>query len=353
MRVLRLGNIKGNTRAGLMDQLEETAPLLASDPRDKVFGLLSICRQTRIVADYSKTIREVFCQATLSMLQDRNLPYAVFQMRPPLDRNPERAAVGTTIPALPTWALDLTIGTRYASHIESLTYKPSTLKPLAVHVPDLLRSIERLPVSLKFNSELNKLSTVAAYLGTIVETSKHLFDTRKSQDTILPTTIYDTYHNVIKPRQIAAKVFLQVLVVGSAYTADDITLFEQFLQEHPEEDDPPTSWNGVYGPIQLSFYRAADKMLFVTAERQVGMAYHPDFDNGIRPGDIVVGLFGINYPFVLRKVPGETGSKPLYTMINTAYIANHIYGHGFVENAPPKAKWRDFKIFGLEEYRII
>jgi hypothetical protein len=56
--------------------------------------------------------------------------------------------------------------------------------------------------------------------------------------------------------------------------------------------------------------------MFVTGEGRVGLAYHSDFINGIRAGGVVVSLFGINLPFVLR--PDDSTSH--YHMVNVAYL---------------------------------
>jgi hypothetical protein len=85
----------------------------------------------------------------------------------------------------------------------------------------------------------------------------------------------------------------------------------------------------------------------------VGLSYHPDTINGIRPGDVVVGLFGINLPFVLRPVSdGEN-----YEMINVAYICKHSYSNpalvGLPEETTEKDIWDNLETFGLKEYTIV
>jgi hypothetical protein len=65
-----------------------------------------------------------------------------------------------------------------------------------------------------------------------------------------------------------------------------------------------------------------DSIMFVTDNDRAGLVYHPDFVNCIRVGDAVVGLFGYNLPFVLRKA--ETG--PYYQVVNIAYVNEHILG---------------------------
>ena len=45
---------------------------------------------------------------------------------------------------------------------------------------------------------------------------------------------------------------------------------------------------------------AANRIVFVTDKQQVGVTYHPDSLGGITSGDLIVGLFGINLPVILR-----------------------------------------------------
>lgn len=288
MRLLRLEAIKTNPRGLLLDQLMETAQLLALDPRDRVFGLLSICRfssrRNIIVSDYSKTVHEVYSRATVVMLQEREFPYAELQLRPP----PDGTSKGTTVlqmEGVPTWVLDLTLGTRITSYYDYLKCKPRIPIPVGVSVADLLRKIKDLPIPLKIDSELAQLSTLGAYLGTIAETSKHLLDSRDDPTAVppAPAIIYDTYQTMIKPRHIAAKTFMRALIPQHEISGADSVLFEQFLQERIEGNDPRAIFGGIYAEILGRLHIAVNKVLFVTAEKQVGLAHHPDFDSGIRP----------------------------------------------------------------------
>jgi hypothetical protein len=93
--------------------------------------------------------------------------------------------------------------------------------------------------------------------------------------------------------------------------------------------------------------------LFVTHEEHVGTVYYPEPLIAVRPGDVLVGLFGRNCPFILRLLANEAGGEQWDTMVNLAYVVSHKYEHPFVEKAGPKAKWRDFEKFGLREYTII
>jgi hypothetical protein len=46
---------------------------------------------------------------------------------------------------------------------------------------------------------------------------------------------------------------------------------------------------------------AKDRMIFMIDQSHVGLTYHEDSQTGICNGDILVGLLGINSPFILRR----------------------------------------------------
>lgn len=109
--------------------------------------------------------------------------------------------------------------------------------------------------------------------------------------------------------------------------------------------------SGVKDIVRLIEGRA-NRIIFTTEEGHVGALYHPDPLVGVQSGDVVVGLFGTNVPFVLRPVPKMDGEEQTYTMVNLAYVAGHKCGHEFVANPEPGAKWEDSEQYGLREYTI-
>lgn len=100
----------------------------------------------------------------------------------------------------------------------------------------------------------------------------------------------------------------------------------------------------------------------MTEEGHVGSTYHPDLVNGVHRGDVLVGLFGANFPFVIRRVAEMSVSddNPKYTVINVCNVANHELCHDVFQDGaegvggdakPPK--WSDSERFGLKDYTII
>jgi hypothetical protein len=352
-RILNLGIIKGGVDASLQDRLKVTTSLLASDPRDKVYGLLNICKfacdHVGIKPDYTKSVRRVFAEVTYAMLLEDFCPYAVFALQPQYSDVTRRAMVPTRITGLPSWVLDLTIDTKQPFFFLGSPGRPSRFLESRAFYSMSLSWKCGLQAHIKVDEELTRLSVIGNYLGTIVETTGSTFDTQGDDyhyaTVITPRVLHDAYLMIAKPRHIPIEVFIQAIMGGHDGSSEDEAALVQIVQESISTQD--TFMLGGQHTFHI------DNVVFVTAEGQVGRAYHPDFENGIRAGDIVVGLFGINYPFILRKVPAENGEETVYTMVNVAYITGHEWGHDFVKSAPDDEEWPDIEKYGLQRYTIV
>jgi hypothetical protein len=148
--------------------------------------------------------------------------------------------------------------------------------------------------------------------------------------TVLPALekIYDT---LLEPRHVAKTQLWSI--------------FEEISED-------PNTENKVQHPFP-DHEHIFDSIAFITNKGRAGLAYHPDMLNGVRPGDVVVGLFGVNQPFVLRRV----GQMNQYKMVNIAYIGKHTLYHPKLEAAAEGTTeddiWGDLEHYNLQEYRII
>lgn len=351
MRVINLGYIKRNIDASLSDQLEDTASLLSSDPRDKVYGLLDICKSTfdhvEIKPDYTKSVQRVFAEITFAMLLESFCPYATFALQPQYSDAPGRAIVPTRMTGLPSWVLDLSIDTKQPFFFLGAPGRPASFcESHAIGFMDLSRRCG-LQAQIKVDEEFTRLSVVGNHLGTIVKTTGSLFDTKGDVfgRSMSPEVMYDAYLMIAKHRQIPLRTFM-LAILGEGLASSEVEAAHmQDLQDLLSTQD--------FSGLKDNYMYRVDNVVFVTEEGQVGRAYHPDFENGIRAGDVVVGLFGINYPFILRKVPAEDGEEAVYTMVNVAYIVNHQWGHDFVESAPYGTEWPNIEEYGLQRYTIV
>jgi hypothetical protein len=298
----------------------------ATDPRDKVYGILGLLtghlETLSVYPDYTKSVEEVFIDATTQMV--RTNPVALY-VGLPLRALPEhQVAEYSVLTGLPSWVTDLTICSRQQSTGFEHNM-PTLLNPLDLCTRyDKIREKGLAPL-VRVSSD-NELHAVGAYIGTIVETSKGLpLSLNPSSN-----STQSVYDRILRPRNIPFARYREAL--SGCYFKGDVY--------------PKYIIKGI--PIP-----AEKKVLFVTKEDQVGIVYHPDALNGIRVGDVVVGLFGVSLPFVLRLT--KSGEK--YEMVNIANVAGHDHEHLGLESAPEGTAehdvWNDLERFGLQEYVIV
>ncbi|PVI03814.1 hypothetical protein DM02DRAFT_625517 [Periconia macrospinosa] len=94
--------------------------------------------------------------------------------------------------------------------------------------------------------------------------------------------------------------------------------------------------------------------LFITDNGRIGLTYHPD-RNGVRLGDVVVGLFGVNLQFVLHPTEDirPENQDTIYNMVNVAFVLDHEYLHDFIVDGPEDPDWEYLSQHGLREYAIV
>jgi hypothetical protein len=160
-RIVNLGNIKRTLDTSLSDRLNDTTSLLASDPRDKVYGLLNICKSARdhleIKPDYTKSVQRVFAEATFAMLLQDFCPYGFFALQPQYSVAPRRTVIPTRMTGLPSWVLDLTIGTKQPFYFLGTPGRPDSF--FDSRAIDLMRLSRKrgLQAQTKVNEELTRL----------------------------------------------------------------------------------------------------------------------------------------------------------------------------------------------------
>lgn len=357
-RVRRLGRVRALPTTSLNLQIFRSAPALATDPRDKLYGILGICVSESdtptITPDYTKTITRVFNEATVAMLNEPcHLPYGLIPLQPPKD--PSLGSLYHRSPDLPSWVLDLNISPQvlkpycemgpYWMIPEHATH-PGAFLPYTRHIPDRVR----------VSGDLERLHTFGLHLGTIVAvfSSAINIDSYAGYQKRL-TALRDIYRSFMKPRQIPAQSLLNALTVDRKTPVLDprlssqfLEIFESMLDSDQEITFPSQSFNVL---IALSGHEECH--VYFTDADMVGIVYHSDSVEGIRAGDKVVGLFGINFPFILRAAPGGQDSSQVYTMLNLTHIADHKWEHDFLMDAGPDARWSDFEKDGLKEYVIV
>jgi hypothetical protein len=328
----------------LADIIMVTALFQATDPRDKVYGILGLLESSAdaktITVDYSRTPHEVFIDcAKVIMTSEPFHMYWNFTLQP-LRENDGGKICG--IDGLPTWVVDLT-RPPYDLKSNRTYHRPEYFIPTYLRINPKKAPIAHISAD-------NALHTIGAYIGTIVETSQDLFFKGFHFDSVTDI-LYHIYTKMLKPRNISVEHMMDTILkygIGSDVHDEGIDLSSQYLAARIQERIPKTKlWDA---KLQFCIH---ERILFVTSEGHLGFSYHPDTTNGIRPGDVVVGLFSSNFPFILRK----TQSGEYYQMINIAYVGGHVCSHPAIDNAPEGTTeediWNDMGKFGVEEYTIV
>lgn len=356
-KVQRLGRVRAYRTTSLNLQIYRSAPALATDSRDKVFGLLGICAfnsgQTVVKPDYTKSTWRVFAEATISMLQEGdNLPYGLLPMQPP--RTVPEDSVYKRLCGLPSWVLDLNI----SSQVPGLCGQngPYWLIPnRAVHPGALLKHTNHIPNRVRVSDDYKHLNTYGVHVGTIVAVYTTVINTDCFGYHQRATTLREIYHTYMKPRKISLQSLLHALTVDRKPPVLDPELAERFpaMFEQLLESQDEITFPSQFFDVMVALSGHEECHLFFTDDDKVGITYHPDLEDGVRAGDVLAGLLGINFPFVLRAVDEGLDDRPTYTMINVAHVADHKWQHDFLKDAQPSARWSDFEECGLKEYTII
>ncbi|UPX16404.1 uncharacterized protein EKO05_0006807 [Ascochyta rabiei] len=234
-RLILLGRIKEWQTSTLATLLYRSASSLATDPRDKAYGLLSLRRfsdgQMILVPDYSKTVERVLSETTYSMLLDKHshFPYNWLPLhplhitvKPPIDQ---------AFSGLPSWALDLTISSRTLGLYDN--NDPYRLVPQGPG-DDNLRLNVNIPRSVKVSEDFKQLVTCGVHLGTIAKISGSTMVDGTPTVGASGVALYDIYNNILKPQSIAEDTFLQVLTIEREERIEDVQSFNKILNHQME-----------------------------------------------------------------------------------------------------------------------
>jgi hypothetical protein len=364
--IASLGDLRENNQefVKFVDYLVCTNKCDATNPCDKVYGILGLVGKSIsrpwIIPDYMKSPQKVFIETVFFLIQDD--PVALYGQLP---LHPLRAAWGGTLPSvagLPSWCMDLTIDSRTVATNLSFYNCPVRMVPTNVWRwtggprRKGLGTIARLSAN-------NTLHTVGVHIATILQTSGNL-TVERGDEGQEPGSIPFSDNTL-------TQIYDAMLTWGNIPTSSLL----RSLHDHPDEpglnvqnsprvfrhssktesktadSETPPSRSEMLRRIVRS---AHNMILFTTEEGRIGMSYHPDASQGILRGDVVVGLFGISFPFILRRTSKKSEE---YRMINVAYLSDHEFFHPLVKIAPLETTaedvWNDLGKFGLREYAIV
>jgi hypothetical protein len=337
-------NVLRNFRSSrtLIDIIRFRAHSEATDPRDKIYGILGLQQSSVhdmvVIPNYGKPAREVFIDVAKVLIEtDPSQLYYNFPLCPLRE---EDSAQFHGVSGLPTWAVDFTLSS-HGSWGTHRYHRPENVVPLDLSTYQRHDSISHVDLN-------NALHTIRVYVGTIVETSRDLLFGK-------PGNIIDVLKYVrefvLEPNKILLVDLFETLIHYNRTLPieNDETIGESSTLV---KNGSGPGLSLVHKLIFLLYHNTRNDILFVTSEGHLEFSYHPDAINGIRLGDVVVGLFSSNLPFVLR----QSQSDKDYKMVNIAYLGRHAYSHPAIEDAPGGTTDEDIRNnlnqFGVREYII-
>jgi hypothetical protein len=336
-----------NSGISLFDYSGLSRYAVATDPRDRIYGLLGLIEPyvaEPIVPDYSKAWPQVLAEATIVMISEAGLvPYVDVDFAFPSTDRPGEGCHA------PSWSLDF-------SRIKSMFDIDGM--PQIDYSEHKLGSerIERRRRSLRLSEDSRTLSKHGQYVGTI--TTTFIFTTNIPLE--IPgyvgiesaVELHEFYHEVLRPKGIALDCLYEALHKRLNYRNDheelyscELDHFTSALLGHKDEFVP--SFKG----DRLCGYRFA---VFLTEKGEVGITWLDTAVN-ILEDDILVALFGRQMPFILRPVQG--GST--YRMINLAYVSgrsgevSRLYKSAFICIDQDMHDWIYDAADGCSEYAIV
>lgn len=338
----------------LCARLKETSDLSATIAHDKIYALLGIAkfRENSIVPRYDLPIQTVLAQATASMLQDEEVRlYHDFPL------HSARAAdirISCTVPGRPSWVPDLTHCTsliRVKSETESSSqyWEPQYWKPHHIlgYVPEpeyssypSEKSQQTSPRMIKVSSDHKTLSAVGRSLGRIswVSTPQSF---RNEGQTSYIRDLFDTSQS----HGFSSRTFCSTIFGQSDHSDSDTQCLKEYLGDTDAVYDETALDNR--SSIKMVTQRVAYQTIFTTDEGHRGRSYHPAPD-GVQSGDILVVLFSVEVPFMLR--PLKAGK---YNMINVAYVCDHPWASDRPASSLPNNDWSNLDSLGLQVFEIV
>lgn len=174
----------------------------------------------------------------------------------------------------------------------------------------------------RFPHNFTKLHTPGVLLGVIMYTTGSLLNCEANNISVAALLVFLSirYHSLIKPHGVTIEDFACALAVRTS------TWSSSFNWCHPNTIigliDPSRTPLLCRGPLDdyhtTTEAQHATRIVVVTGNGQVGLSHHVDPVNGMCTGDLLVGLFGIIFPFILR-----WSINNQYRMVNVAGVVKH------------------------------
>ncbi|ROW10976.1 hypothetical protein VMCG_00876 [Cytospora schulzeri] len=303
-----------------------SAGLYATDPRDKVFGLLGMSKflGEPILADYNKTKRQVYSEAFSVVIRNGlDVSYNMWHI------------AGSEKTGLPSWVPDL----------EHDLFGGSTTRKEDDAMKTALRSSSHGVPLATFSNDYQTLHAGGLELGCVhaafYQPITCIVDRHEASQGESDTyEMWDEVKALIKEKNTPTRTVAYSLFKELEDDPDEEETIRVVSMICGQDDTGPREGRDrltkdkVILVQQQAFVYCLTNTLFFTDTGRVGL-----IRGRVRKGDVVAALFGIGMPFVLRRDSSpstvqlegldrkEQTQETSYEMVGMCHIGEHEYGH--------------------------
>lgn len=313
-----------NRNALFPSVLHKFAHLEATLPVDKIYGILGMCKfeGNAILPDYSRPVGSVYAQAMAHIL------FSGFEYGYPVWPAGIESSTAATF-KLPSWVPDFSRGAflNDPAQTERLGNLYRMCDPRAL--TRATRETGRCFPFVAFMDDYQTLYAGGVEIGIICE-SWPLWEPRckPSMKNLAQVVLQVQKKRVSRDALLDALSGAVKSTIAKSFVPPSEKLCTDCASQRPWDD----------GVLQAAPSSPA-RVLFLTNDGHTGIT-----EGSVCQGDLIVGLFGINFPVVLRWLDGA------FKMVNTAHIAYQDLGH---ESIPMDVTEEDLlEIYGFKIYAI-
>lgn len=315
--------------------LRATYQMEATEPRDKVFGILGLAKFAGkpILADYNKTKRQVYSEAFAAVIRDGlEWSYSMWSVS------------GSRKKGLPSWVPDLGY---------DITDIPS-IRPRSRAIANALQSSFRGVPLATFSNDYQTLHAGGIELGHIqVAFQQPMVEDPELANPDERFKIREEVKALIAENSIPIRTMWQTMIGTTGYSftwgGDQLEVLrseEMMLRaisiicgqgDIASQEGQDCLSKDDLKMVHCQLFNVCDKStLFFTNTGRVGLV-----KGKVQKGDTVAALFGVGIPFILRRAsslstvlkglgrkgPEERGQEESYEIISTCHIGEHEWGH--------------------------
>ncbi|KAM0433301.1 hypothetical protein ACHAPT_004177 [Fusarium lateritium] len=329
--------VQSGYTSNLLDVLARFRWTKATDPRDKIYGLLGLVSHHDIVVDYNKTPQQVYTDVAVSLINNRgNLDI--------LCQSPWSDLV-YRMPDLPSWVPDFTCPGHpiplfaqrsiFAAGAENCTVPCRVLgnRGLLVHGVN----IDRVGPILPHTDDVDNYKLEHKYSGR----DGQYIDRHGSMFTIprdwMKLYFGDGLHeSTYANGESCLQAFWRTLVADckcypiERLSRDDISQGNAIFGALLRGTEPDDMRKLIEEEPGRSIWAMWDRMVLYWTFMATEKGFYAMVMCGVRQGDVIAVLDGAKVPVVLREAPGDaSGREARYQIVSTAYVHGFMDGEGY------------------------